>query len=212
MKKVFLLISLLFFCSSVIGQQIQNESNLDTIPYKVKHISLGGKIGIPNIAGVNFEFVIPILDNHFAPFIDYSKFNISPEDDSEVGVNYLEFGINYYFGKKGKGAYLSVGKAKLDTTMKFENISLDNLRTGTGNTQINLNTTNLKFGIKSSGKIYFRFELGYGFGNIPSKITFSAVDNLDPSYREEQTEELPNIPGIADDGILVANIGFGVSL
>ena len=78
-------------------------------------------------------------------------------------------------------------------------------------TNINLNTTNLKFGIKSSGKIYFRFELGYGFGDIPSQITFTAIDDIDPSYSEQQTEELPNIPGIAENGIIVANIGFGIS-
>ncbi len=211
MKKTLLLISSLFFSISLISQQNENESSLDTVPHKVKHISLGAKVGIPNIAAANLEFVIPILDNHFAPFLDYGKFNVSPEDDSEVSVNYSEYGINYYFGKKGKGSYLSLGKAKLDTELKFENLSLDDLRTGSGSTNISLNTTNLKFGMKSSGKIYFRFELGYGFGDIPTEITFIAVDDIDPSYSEQQTEELPNIPGVAEGGIIVANIGFGIS-
>lgn len=211
MRKVLLLIFILFFYNSLISQQIENKSSLDTIPYKVKHISLGVKTGIPNIAAANLEIVIPILDNHFAPFVDYSKFSVSPEEDSEVSINYSEYGINYYFGKEGKGAYLSIGRAKLDAELKFKNLSLDDLRTGSGTTKINLNTTNLKFGIKSSGKIYFRFELGYGFGDIPSEITFMAVDNIDSNYSEQQTEELPNIPGVTENGILVANIGFGIS-
>ena len=218
MRKNLILFTCLLFNLQLIAQEIENKSSKDTLSQKVKHVSLGVKLGIPNIAAGNLELIIPILDNHFAPFIDYSKFKVSPkqkgyikEDDTEVSVNYSEYGINYYFGKNGKGAYLSIGIAKLDTELEFKNISLDGLRTGSGSTNINLNTTNLKFGIKSSGKIYFRFELGYGFGDIPSQITFTAIDDIDPSYSEQQTEELPNIPGVAENGIIVANIGFGIS-
>ncbi len=218
MNKKFALLFSLFFSLSLMAQEIESKSKSDTLSYKVKHISLGAKLGIPNIAAGNLEVIIPVLNNHFAPFIDYSKFKVSPKqkgylkgDDTEASVNYFEYGINYYFGKNGKGAYLSIGMATLDTELEFKNLSLNELRTGSGNTNINLNTTNLKFGIKSAGKVYFRFELGYGFGDIPSQITFTAVDDIDPSYSEQKTEELPNIPGVADNGIIVANIGFGIS-
>jgi len=218
MRKNLVFFTYLFFTLSLLAQKVENKSSPDTLTYKMKHVSLGAKLGIPNIAAGNLEIVIPILDNHFAPFIDYSKFKVSPkqkgylkEDDTEVSVNYYEYGINYYFGKNGRGAYLSLGMAKLDTGLEFKNLSLGELRTGSGSTNINLNTTNLKFGIKSSGNIYFRFEIGYGFGDIPSEITFTAIDDIDPSYSEQQTEELPNIPGVAENGIIVANIGFGIS-
>ncbi len=218
MRKNLVFFTCLFFTLSLLAQKVENKFTPDTLTYKMKHVSLGAKLGIPNIAAGNLEIVIPILDNHFAPFIDYSKFKVSPkqkgyleEDDTEVSVNYYEYGINYYFGKNGRGAYLSLGIAKLDTGLEFKNLSLDGLRTGSGSTNINLNTTNLKFGIKSSGGIYFRFEIGYGFGDIPSEITFTAIDDIDPSYSEQQTEELPNIPGVSENGIIVANIGFGIS-
>ena len=149
MRKNLVFFTYLFFTLSLLAQKVENKSSPDTLTYKMKHVSLGAKLGIPNIAAGNLEIVIPILDNHFAPFIDYSKFKVSPkqkgylkEDDTEVSVNYYEYGINYYFGKNGRGAYLSLGMAKLDTGLEFKNLSLGGLRTGSGSTNINLNTTN----------------------------------------------------------------------
>ena len=165
MRKNLVFFTCLFFTLSLLAQKVENKSSPDTLTYKMKHVSLGAKLGIPNIAAGNLEIVIPILDNHFAPFIDYSKFKVSPkqkgylkEDDTEVSVNYYEYGISYYFGKKGRGAYLSLGMAKLDTGLEFKNLSLGELRTGSGSTNINLNTTNLKFCI-----IFFDLNLHQQF-------------------------------------------------
>ena len=80
--------------------------------------------------------------------------------------------------------------------------------TGTVSTEFNFNTTNLKLGIKTSGKLYFRFEVGFGFGDIPDSIDFTAtVDGITESF----SEEIPPIPGLGQSGILIGNIGFGVA-
>ena len=51
----------------------------------------------------------------------------------------------------------------------YNNISLDFGKTGSGSTEIALNTTNLKLGFKTGGKIYLRLEMGYGLGDLPHK-------------------------------------------
>ena len=101
MRKNLVFFTCLFFTLSLLAQKVENKFTPDTLTYKMKYVSLGAKLGIPNIAAGNLEIVIPILDNHFAPFIDYSKFKVSPkqkgyleEDDTEVSVNYYEYGIS----------------------------------------------------------------------------------------------------------------------
>ena len=48
---------------------------------------------------------------------------------------------------------------KIDGT--YNDISLDFGKTGSGTAKIALNTTNLKLGLKTGGRIYFRLEVGY---------------------------------------------------
>jgi hypothetical protein len=84
-------------------------------------------------------------------------------------------------------------------------------KTGSGSTEIALNTTNLKLGFKTGGRIYFRVEVGYGMGDLPQTFNFTAIDNSNPLYRETVTEDIPEIPGISESGIIIGNIGFGVS-
>jgi hypothetical protein len=72
-----------------------------------------------------------------------------------------------------------------------------------------INTTNLKLGLKTGGTFYFRVELGYGLGEVPSELMINA--STSDGYKETVVEEVPNIPGISNSGILVGNIGFGLS-
>ena len=79
---------------------------------------------------------------------------------------------------------------------------------GDASTAFNFNTANLKLGIKTGGTIYFHFEVGYGFGDIPDTIDFTATaDGITESF----SEELPPIPGLSSGGILIGTVGFGVS-
>jgi len=50
--------------------------------------------------------------------------------------------------------------------------------------------------------------VGYGIGSIPDQLSFTATSN---GITEQFTEEIPAIPGIGTNGLLIGNIGFGLS-
>ena len=208
MKKNFLItyLFLLTIFTSFAQTESSKEENKDSL--KVKHFSIGLKLGFPNLASGSAELTLPILNNHFAPYIDYSKIPLNFES-VETTIAYTEFGINYYFNKKANGFFLGVGKGSLSTDVTFTNLlftsGLQSL-IGSGSTELNLDTTNFKLGVKTAGSVFFRFELGYGLGMIPDSLSFIATLN---GISESFTESIPPIPGLTTSGILIGNVGFG---
>ena len=208
MKKNFLItyLFLLTIFTSFAQTESSKEENKDSL--KVKHFSIGLKLGFPNLASGSAELTLPILNNHFAPYIDYSKIPLNFES-VETTIAYTEFGINYYFNKKSNGFFLGVGKGSLSTDVTFTNLlftsGLQSL-IGLGSTELNLDTTNFKLGVKTAGTVFFRFELGYGLGKIPDSLNFIATLN---GISESFTESIPPIPGLTTSGILIGNVGFG---
>lgn len=204
------LIFLFFTLTSIFSYSQSEEIDSLKIEDKSKLISLGAKIGIPNLASINGEIVLPILDNHFAPYIDYGAFNLEIEDtDSEL--NYSEYGINFYFSNKGNGFYVGAGMAQLDSEFTFNNLTFEDngvSQIGSAKTNLDINTLNIKLGLKTGGSIYFRFEIGYGMGSIPESIDFDATSN---GITESFSEEVPAIPGLGSGGLLISNFGFGLS-
>ena len=187
----------------------QNQETIDSLAPKVKRLSVGVKIGVPNIAGLSVEAVTPLLDNRIAAFADFSGFNVS-DQETEIGLNYSEFGLNVYLGKKGSGLYAGIGAANLSTDLTFYE-NLDGGGRGKGTTGLDIKTTNLKLGIKTGGRIYFRFEVGYGVtSDIPENITVT-LEEIGGSGRETESFEVPTIPGVGTNGVLVGNFGFGFS-
>ena len=207
MKNLFFL---LFALASVISFSQTKEIDSLKMEDKTRLISLGAKIGIPNLASLNGEIVLPILDNHFAPFIDYSTFNLEIED-TESDLNYAEYGINFYFSNKGNGLYVGAGMAQLDSEITFNNLTFEEngvSQIGSAKTNLDINTLNIKLGFKTGGSIYFRFEIGYGMGAIPESIDFIATSN---GITDSFSEEVPAIPGLSSGGLLISNFGFGLS-
>ena len=213
MKNTYLnlifILTFLFITSLSHSQVTKTEiKKLDST--KIKHINIGLKLGIPNLIGGSAEIILPVLGNRIGPYIDYSGFNI---DSNEVGtsLSYLEYGANLYFNQKGSGFFISLGQAKFNSDLTFYDLSFTNggmSSNGSVSTEFNFNTTNLKLGIKTSGTLYFRFEVGFGFGDIPDSIDFTAtLDGITESF----SEEIPPIPGLGQSGILIGNIGFGVA-
>ena len=208
--KNILIISFTLLCLVSYGQELQEQvsneitttsfQEIDSLEvYKIKRVSLGIKLGIPNIAGFSAEAITPILGNRIAPYIDFSSFPVNT-DETDLDLKYTEFGSNFYFGDNGQGFYVGVGFGTLNTDVVFKNIEFEgngNRGRGTGT----INTTNLKLGIKTGGRVYFRLEVGYGIGTIPQEITVNGTE----------TEEFPSIPGVNDKGVLVGNFGFGIS-
>jgi len=190
-------------------EQSQEVENVDLLEEKVKRFSAGVKVGVPNIVGLSFEGVTPLLDNRLAAFADFSGFNVS-DQETEIGINYSEFGVNVYFGNKGKGFYAGLGAGNLSTDLTFFE-DLDGGGRGKGTVGLDIKSTNLKLGIKTGGTIYFRFEVGYGVtSDIPTEITVR-LEEIDGSQTQTDEFEVPTIPGVGSNGILVGNFGFGLS-
>ena len=222
MKNIFLIIIMVssFFAYAQEAEVEENIEITDSLQLpSMKRIAIGVKFGVPNIAGLSLEGVTPLLNNRVAPFFDYSSFNVNP-DEVEVGLSYTEFGTNIYFGNKGKGVYAGIGFGSLSTDLTFTDIVLSdsNGNSGSGEATISqsINTTNVKLGIKTGGRFYFRLELGYGLGDIPDTIdvngNFEYTENGQTiTGNGTTTEEFPTIPGVGTNGVLVGNFGFGIA-
>ncbi len=205
MKKIFLILSLI--STAYVSAQ---DSSITDGATKSKTISIGVKIGAPNILSLNGEFVLPILNNHIAPFIDYGSFSLDIEN-TQADLKYLEYGLNIYFGNKGKGLYVGAGSGKLTNEFTFNDLTFEDNGVslkGSATTSLDINALNLKLGFKSGGLIYFRIEAGYGIGTIPDRLNFTATSG---GITETFSEEIPAIPGIGSNGFAIGNIGLGVS-
>ena len=205
MKKIILILSII----STAYVSAQDISITDSIS-KSKTISIGVKAGVPNILSLNGEFVLPILNNHLAPFVDYGSFSLDIEN-TQADLKYLEYGLNIYFGNKGKGLYVGAGSGKLTNEFTFNDLTFEDNGVslkGSATTSLDINALNLKLGFKSGGLIYFRIEAGYGIGTIPDRLNFTATSG---GITETFSEEIPAIPGIGSNGFAIGNIGLGVS-
>ena len=212
MRKITCLVCL-FLSINLIAQNDELESNqvVDSIELNepIKRISVGLKIGIPNIVGGAVEGVLPIFGNRIAPYFNISSFDLDVENVT-AGLSYTEFGSKFYFGNKGKGFFVGVGSSKFASTLDFKDLSLDNGERGTGSVDLDIPTLTIKIGAKTGGRIYFNFELGYGIGSIPNEIEVNAISSTGTKYNKK--EPIPNIPGInPGGGILIGNVGFGIS-
>lgn len=210
MKKLLLIIFIALATISY-AQEVeqQQEETIDSLAPSVKRFSVGLKIGVPNIAGLSLEGVTPLLDNRVAPFVDFSSFDVK-DAETEIGLSYSEFGANFYFGNKGKGAYAGIGFGNLSTDLTFYE-DLDGGARGKGTTGLDIKSTNLKFGIKTGGRFYFRFEVGYGFtSDVPDAITVTLTE-IGGTQTDTDSFDVPTIPGLGTNGLLVGNFGFGLS-
>lgn len=209
MKKLLLSIFIAFSAIGFAQEVDQQEETIDSLPPSIKRFSVGLKIGVPNIAGLSLEGVTPLLDNRVAPFVDFSSFDVK-DAETEIGLSYSEFGANVYFGNKGKGAYAGIGFGNLSTDLTFYE-DLDGGGRGKGTIGLDIKSTNLKFGIKTGGRFYFRFEVGYGLtSDVPDDITVTLTE-IGGNGTETDTFEVPTIPGVGTNGILLGNFGFGLS-
>ena len=130
-----------------------------------------------------------------------------------IDLNYTDYGVNIYINSKGNGLYASLGSGSLSSLIFFEEIELtdENGNKGVGSSQVkeNISTFNIKFGIKSNSKVFFRLEVGYGIGNIPDTVNFEAISSA--GIPKEFEEDIPPIPGLSSGGTIIGSIGFGIA-
>ena len=217
---------IIFFLAIIIPtiSYTQKIEKLDSIQIdtvlNLKRFSFGIKMGLPNILGLTTEAVLPIFKNRVSPYFDYSSFKLNP-DKTNIDLNYTDFGVNIYVNSKGNGLYASLGSGNLNSLILFEQIELtdENGNKGLGNANLNenINTFNVKLGIKSNSKIFFRLEVGYGIGRIPDNLNltgsfFYEKDGMFYNSNGSSIESFPTIPGLGKNGIIIGNFGFGISL
>ena len=217
---------IIFFLAIIIPtiSYTQKIEKLDSIQIDtvliLKRFSFGIKMGLPNILGLTTEAVLPIFKNRVSPYFDYSSFKLNP-DKTSIDLNYTDFGVNIYVNSKGNGLYASLGSGNLSSLILFEEIELtdENGNKGIGNAQLkeNINTFNVKLGIKSNSKIFFRLEVGYGIGKIPNNLDLTGIfsyekDGILYTSNGSSIESFPTVPGLGKKGIIIGNFGFGISL
>ena len=222
MRLIAIIIVLVIFTSN--KSFSQNFQKIDTIEIdtisNLKRFSFGIKMGIPNILGLTTEAILPIFKNRVSPYLDYSSFKLNP-DRTSIDLNYTDYGVNIYINSKGNGLYASLGSGYLSSLIFFEEIELTdesgNKGIGSAHLRENINTFNIKLGIKSNSKIFFRLEVGYGIGKIPNNLNLTGSfgyekDGTSYISNGSSNESFPTIPGIGKKGIIMGNFGFGISL
>ena len=217
---------IIFFLAIIIPKisYTQKIEKLDSIKIdtvlNLKRFSFGIKMGLPNILGLTTEAVLPIFKNRVSPYFDYSSFKLNP-DKTSIDLNYTDFGVNIYVNSKGNGLYASLGSGNLSSLILFQEIELtdENGNKGLGNAQLkeNINTFNVKLGIKSNSKIFFRLEVGYGIGKIPNNLDLTGIFSYEKegmlyTSKGSSIESFPTVPGVGKKGIIMGNFGFGISL
>ena len=89
MKTINFLLPIFIFTFGFSHAQQTQESNstldsssetsivLDSVPetYNIKRFSLGLKAGVPNIVSVGAQYTLPFLNNHLAPYFEYSSYS-----------------------------------------------------------------------------------------------------------------------------------------
>lgn len=187
---------------------IETKVNEEITPKErsIKPLRIGAKIGIPSLITATAEYVTPLLNNRVALAIDY--FALERDfDGTQIDYTNFEIGTNIYANSRGKGFYGGISYTSFSSEGTFLDVEFDDdaFTIGDGKANIDYNTLNVKLGIKTGRVFYFRMEVGYGFGTIPTEVVVRGIN--DPSLTS--IEEIPDIPGISDSGIIYFNIGFG---
>lgn len=152
--------------------------------------------------------MLTFLNNHIAPYLDYGKTKFTLED-AITNYSFFEYGVNFYTGKKGYGFFIGIGESALNSEVNFKNLDFGiQGAKGTATVPFDLETKNLRVGVKTGGTIYFKFDLGYGIGDVPETINFTASSN---GITKGFSEDLPPLPGVGSSGILLGSIGLGFS-
>lgn len=198
MKKSVLILALLF--TSIAFSQRYS----DIRPFKADI-----KIGLPGLLGINAEYITPALNNRLSFFASYSGFtsNFNYEEVDEK-VRYFELGSNFYLSENGKGLYGSLGYGNMNIDGTYYEVpdGEDVILEAVGN--FKANTINVKAGLLLGGLIFFRGEIGYGFGNIPTEVEVHGRVN---EVRKTVIIERPEYPGMSDSGYVLATVGVGVA-
>lgn len=183
------------------------QTNETIVGPEIHPLRIGIEAGAPSILNLNVEYVTPLLDNRIGFYVDYLPFKFGI-DDVKIKMNNFEIGSNIYLGNKGKGVYVSIGYFDYSGEAEVPDVDFDDGSFGTGETSIDFSTTNVKLGGRFGDRFYARFEVGFGFGDIPEELVITSIDGSGSTI--EPIEDIVSLFG--SSGIPLLSIGFGYSL
>ena len=194
MKKIYVIFILT--CIISISSSIGNYLSAQDQPVRI-----GLKFGIPQIAGINFEYVTPLLQKKLAADVDFSYI---PLTLSKATIDYTNFaiGANYYFFKEGHGLYGGIAYDRMAINAS-ENLINNEDQEVKGSANLGINIIDLKIGGKHGGLFYFRWELGYRLAL--NKPIFDIVASSPDGTTVSKSIKFPISNGLMGD------IGFGFS-
>lgn len=165
-------------------------------------VRIGLKFGYPQLAGLNLEYVTPVLSNKLSADADISYFSLKV-DESNASYTYFSLGANYYFMNEGRGLYGGLGFSRQAFGADLTVTDPQTLQTATAKASFAFNNMYLKIGGKHGGLFYFRWNLGYAIalndGQLEAEATFQG--------RTEKRIESTPISG----GGIITDVGFGFS-
>ena len=172
-------------------------------------------MGAPNAASLEFEYVTPLLNNGIALFANYTGANFKIEQ-VQSSLNVYELGSNIYFSKNrdGRGLYGALSYQNIAANLKIEDYEAEDgtVYEGNARTEVSYNGFNIKIGAKLGRKFFFRTEIGYSLGNIPTEIFVEGNYQGEPISETTSVEdEIDDLPFIFQNGLPIFNIGFGFS-
>ena len=188
---------LLTFC--LIGILLLMHAVNSNVSGQEQPVRIGLKIGYPQVAGLNLEYVTPLMNKRLAADMDFSYIPLSP---GTATVKFTNFGLfaDYYFFKEGRGFYGGFGYSHMGFNVT-KNVVFNSGATQQGTANLGINSLNLKIGGKYGGLFYFRWELGWSLALNSPAFEVTAVNN---GVTQTQSFTSP-ISG----GGPIANIGFG---
>ncbi|MGB3589062.1 MAG: hypothetical protein WBA23_21120 [Tunicatimonas sp.] len=179
-------------------------------------VRIGLKVGLPNLVGLNVEYVTPWLGGRLAPTIDLTIIPHRMEETVDstgatksfnLTITYWEAGLNYYFSKLGQGWYGNVSYGRLsmfvDALDFYDAVQPTN--EWVGKIDATINFLNFKVGGKLGKTIYFRPELGFALASLQNGFNYTTIDLN--GNTEVVTEEASGLLSL----IPIINIGLGVA-
>jgi len=191
-KSIFILTIFIYISANSVSNVMAQEQ-----PFRI-----GLKFGFPQLAGLNLEYITPLLQKRLAADLDFSYISLTPNN---ITVTYTNFaiGANYYFFREGKGLYGGIGYDQMGIKASGPISVTENEPTTTinGNFNSKLNNLELKIGGKHGGLFYFRWELGYLISLNNPQYVLTGTSNGTTENKPFKFVKPNNVP--------LVDIGFG---
>ena len=194
MKKIFMILGL---CGTLAYSTITSAQE--------RPMRIGLKFGYPQLAGLNLEYVTPLVNKRLSVDADLTYYSATySSDGNSLSGSYknLTLGANYYLLNEGKGIYAGAGIGYSGFGYSVEAKS-NGLSTSL-DVPASYTKLYLKFGGKHGGLFYFRWEVGYSFAIINPDLNYSV------KYSDGSTIKYDTFVPFSGVGF-IGDVGFGFS-